>query len=208
MGIQQFMAAQLRRPAGWFGTLVMSRILNRVNGKIIDRTLALLGVQPEHNVLEIGFGGGSALARLVQVAGSGVIAGVDISPEMVNQAERRFPREIERGRLRVQVGDIAHLPFDAATLDRVFTVNTIYFWPDALQGLAEIYRVLKPDGLAAISIRSKEKMEQRGVTKYGFCLFSADDVARLMVQAGFREVRIDHRDRDKLYDQVIVVGTR
>jgi ubiquinone/menaquinone biosynthesis C-methylase UbiE len=202
------MAAQLRRPKGWFGTFVMGRFLNRVNGQIIDRTLALLDAKAAHSVLEIGFGGGSALARLAQEASSGVITGVDISPEMIRQAERRFRHEIETGRLRVQLGDVSHLPFAAGVFDRVFTVNTIYFWPDALQGLGEIYRVLKHDGLAAISIRSKEKMEEHAVTKYGFCLFSADDVARLMRQAGFREIRVDHRDQDKWYDQAIVVGLR
>jgi hypothetical protein len=51
-------------------------------------------------------------------------------------------------------------------------------------------------------------MEEHAVTKHGFCLFSADDVARLMRQAGFREICVDHRDQDKWYDQVIVVGLR
>jgi len=207
MGLQRFMAAQLRRPKGWFGAFVMSRFLNRVNGQIVDRTLTLLDTRAEHSILEIGFGG-SALSRLAKEAGSGVITGVDISPEMIRQAERRFRHEIETGRLRLQLGDVTHLPFAAGVFDRVFTINTIYFWPDALRCLGEIYRVLKPDGLAAISIRSKEKMQKRAVTKYDFCLFSADDVARLMGQAGFREIRVDHRDQDKWYDQVIVVGSR
>lgn len=202
------MAAQLRRPKGWFGAFVMSRFLNRVNGQIIDRTLTLLDVRAEHCILEIGFGGGSALSRLAKEAGSGVITGVDISPEMIRRAERRFRQEIETGRLRVQIGDVTHLPFSDGVFERVFTINTIYFWPDALQCLGEIYRVLKPSGLAAISIRSKEKMKEHAVTKYDFRLFSADDVTRLMGQAGFREIRVDHRDQDKWYDQVIVVGLR
>jgi ubiquinone/menaquinone biosynthesis C-methylase UbiE len=212
MGIQRFMAAQLRQPSGWFGTFVMSRMLNRVNRQIIDRTLTLLDARAEHSILEIGFGGGSALSRLAKAASSGVITGVitgvDVSPEMILHAERRFRREIQRGHLRVQLGDATHLPFASDSFDRVFTINTIYFWPDVLQGLGEIYRVLRQDGLAAIAVRSKEKMEKHAVTKYDFRLFSADDVAGLMRQTGFREIRIDHRDKDKWYDQVIVVGSR
>jgi hypothetical protein len=46
------------------------------------------------------------------------------------------------------------------------------------------------------------------VTKFGFRLFSGEDVAALMRQAGFAGVVIDHRDRDKLYDQVVVMGMR
>jgi len=208
MGIRRFMASQLRQPSGWFGASVMSRLLNRVNRQIVDRTLTLLDARAEHNILEIGFGGGSALSRLAKQANSGVITGVDVSPEMIRHAERRFRHQIQSGRLRVQLGDATHLPFASDSFDRVFTINTIYFWPDVLQGLGEIYRVLKQDGLAAIAVRSKEKMEKHAVTKYDFRLFSADDVAGLMRQAGFREIRIDHRDKDKWYDQVIVVGSR
>jgi ubiquinone/menaquinone biosynthesis C-methylase UbiE len=186
----------------------MSRLLNKGNGQIVDRTLTLLDASAEHCILEIGFGGGSAISRLVKKASGGVIAGVDISAEMVHRAERQFRREIQTGRLRVQVGDVSCLPFAAVVFDRVFTINTIYFWPDVLQGFGEIYRVLKQDGLVAISLRSKEKMEKHAVTKYDLRLFSADDVAGLMRQAGFREIRIDHRDKDKWYDQVIVVGLR
>lgn len=43
--------------------------------------------------------------------------------------------------IQVQLGDVSHLPFPETTFDRVFTINTIYFWPDALQGLTEIHRV-------------------------------------------------------------------
>lgn len=204
----RFMASQLRQPSGWFGSIVMSRLLNKVNTQIVDTTLALMDVKPEHRVLEIGFGGGSALSHLVDSAGSGAIAGVDISPEMVRRAESKFSSEIRSGRLQVQVGDISKLPFADALFDRVFTINTIYFWPNTLGGLRELYRVLRKDGRATISIRSKNKMEKQSVTNYGFRLFSADELAVLMAQSGFREIRVDHRDQDKWYDQVIVVGCR
>ena len=208
MGITEFMAAQLRQPNGWFGSLVMSRLLNRVNSQIVDATLAILDVRAEHHVLEVGFGGGSALSRLVTRTGTGLVEGVDVSTEMVKRAEHKFQREIEVGRLRVQLGDVVHLPFRNAIFDRIFTINTIYFWPDAEEGMGEVHRVLKQDGTAAVAIRSKEKMEQHAVSKHGFRLFSPDDVADLMCRTGFRNVRVEHRDRDKWYDQVIVVGSR
>jgi SAM-dependent methyltransferase len=90
----------------------------------------------------------------------------------------------------------------------VLTINTIYFWPDSPRGAAEIRRVLKAGGKAVIGIRSREKMEQHSVTKHNFRLFTGQEVAELMRQAGFVDVKIDHRDQDNWYDQVIVVGTR
>lgn len=204
----RFMASQLRQPSGWFGSLIMSRLLNKVNGRIVDTTLARIDAKPEHDILEIGFGGGSALSRLARGASSGVIVGIDISPEIVRLAGRKFGSEIRKGRLKVQVGNVGELPFDDGVFDRVFTVNTIYFWPDVPQGLGEIYRVLRPGGRAAISIRSKDKMEKQSVSKHGFRLFSAEELAAVMREAGFREIRIDHQDQDKWYDQVVVVGAR
>lgn len=202
------MAAQFRKPSGWFGSLFFGRFMNRVNRKIIDSTIALLELSPQHHVLEIGFGGGVSLSSVAETVSRGMVTGIDVSPEMVRQAERRFQRQIAEGRIQVQLGNVSQLPFPEATFDRVFTVNTIYFWPDARQGIAEIHRVLKNGGRAAISIRSGDKMKKYAVTKYDFRLFSPDEVADLMRQAGFRDIRVDHRDREHWYDQVVVLGTR
>ncbi len=208
MPFTRFMAAQLRQPSGWFGSLLLSRVMNRVNLPLIDSTLALLELNPEHHVLEIGFGGGSALARLAQTQRSGRITGVDVSPDMVRKAERRFRREIAQGRVHVELGDVSYLPFTDAAFDRVFTINTIYFWSDALSGLREIRRVLKDGCLAAVSLRSKDKMQRVAVTRYNFRLFSPQEVADLMKQAAYRDIRVDHSDQSKLYDEVIVIGSR
>jgi len=208
MGLKQFFASQLRKPSGWFGSLLLSRLMNLSNRQLISSTLAALELNPQHHVLEIGFGGGLALSRLCGLLTSGVAWGVDYSPEMVRRAERKFHREIAAGRIRVQLGEVSRLPFPDIAFDRVFTINTIYFWPDALQGLSEIRRVLKNDCLAAVSLRSREKMQRVAFTKHGFHLFEPQEVADLMRQAGFSNVRVDWRDRDKLYDDVIVVATR
>ncbi|HXM95725.1 MAG TPA: class I SAM-dependent methyltransferase [Candidatus Dormibacteraeota bacterium] len=208
MSVKRFMASQLRKPHGWFGSLVLSRVMNRVNQQIIDSTVALLELSPQHHVLEIGFGGGSGLRQLLERLPQGEVSGIDFSIDMVQQAKGRFRREIAGGRLRVQIGDVSRLPFPDGVFDRVFTINTIYFWRDALQGLGEIRRVLKAGGLTAVSHRSKEKMEKYAVTKYDFRLFPPHEVADLMRQAGFGDVHVDHQDRDKWTDQVIVVGKR
>jgi cyclopropane fatty-acyl-phospholipid synthase-like methyltransferase len=77
MSLQQFIAAQFRQPTGWFGSLGMTRLMNRVNRKIADRTIDLLELDPAHHVLEIGFGGGVALSLLTPRLTAGGISGVD-----------------------------------------------------------------------------------------------------------------------------------
>jgi ubiquinone/menaquinone biosynthesis C-methylase UbiE len=132
---------------------------------------------------------------------------VDFSADMVRRAERRFRKEIAAGRMEVQLGDVSQLPYPDESFDRGLTVNTIYFWPDALKGLGEIRRVLKPQGRVAVAIRSKEKMSKYQFTTHGFRLFSTDELAGLMQMAGFRALRVEHRDQERTYDQVIVVGS-
>lgn len=208
MQIKRFMASQWRQPHGWFGSFVVCRILNFANRKIINTTLALLEASPGHHVLEIGFGGGSALAILAEELQNGRVAGVELSSELVQKAQNRFRKEIAQGRMQVHQGDVARLPFPDSSFDRVLTINTIYFWADALHALREIRRVLKDGGLAAISLRSKEKMQNYEVTNYNFHLFQPQDVADLTCEAGFRDVRIDYRDQDRWADQAVVLGIR
>jgi len=124
MNVKKFMAAQLRMPSGWFGSLVVSRMMNSVNRAIIDSTVEFLNVAPHHHVLEIGFGGGSALARIAYMVTKGSVTGLDLSPDLVRKADKKFQREIAAGRVRLQLGNISHLPFPDATFDRVFTINT------------------------------------------------------------------------------------
>jgi arsenite methyltransferase len=206
MAFKRFMAAQMRKPSGWFGSVFLRPLLNRMNIAIVESTLTRSELEPHHSVLEIGFGGGAALALVAKRLTTGVVTGVDFSPEMVRGAERHFRHQIASGRVRVQLGDIAALPFAAATFDRVFTINTIYFWPNTLQGLGEIRRVLKPGGLAVIALRSRENMERVAFTQHGFRLFSPQEVPALMEQAGFISVKVSHERQRTRFDEVLVSG--
>jgi ubiquinone/menaquinone biosynthesis C-methylase UbiE len=204
--LKHFMAAQMRKPSGWFGSIFFRRLLNRMNIAIVESTLSRLELEPHHLVLEIGFGGGAALSLVSKRLTTGVVTGVDFSQEMVREAERHLRHEIANGRVRVQLGDIAALPFASATIDRVFTINTIYFWPDTLQGFGEIRRVVKPGGLAVIALRSRENMERVSFTQYGFRLFSPQEVLSVMQHAGFTDVKLTHERQGTRVDEVLVSG--
>jgi ubiquinone/menaquinone biosynthesis C-methylase UbiE len=46
------------------------------------------------------------------------------------------------------VGDVAALPFGEASFDVVVSTLSAHNWPDPAAGLAELYRVLRPGGVA------------------------------------------------------------
>jgi ubiquinone/menaquinone biosynthesis C-methylase UbiE len=68
------------------------------------------------------------------------MVGLDISWNMLRKAKARNPR--------VVLGDSHHLPFGTANFDAVFCRGLLHHLDDPLQGIIEMYRVLKPGGEA------------------------------------------------------------
>ncbi len=207
MGLAEFLAAQLRKPSGWFGRLVMVRFFNTANVHINQLTIERLNIQPTDRVLDIGFGGGFTLPRMAALAHAGKVYGLDVSETMVRQAERQFPRLIEQGKLEVRLGNLARLPYRDGAFDKVCTVNTLYFWPNPVQNLTEIRRVIKHGGRLVVAFRSREKMERMETFLHGFTLYAPAQVSGLLEQAGFEQVRIERHDQDKRLDTVLAIGS-
>lgn len=54
---------------------------------------------------------------------------------------------LANGKLTLHLGDVAAMPLEDNTVDKVFHSNCYYFWPDLRKGSAEIHRVMKPGKL-------------------------------------------------------------
>ena len=63
----KFFAAQVRKPSGLIGRFVAPRFFNRANAQIHAYAFEHLDVQPGETVLDVGFGGGLALAAAIGV---------------------------------------------------------------------------------------------------------------------------------------------
>ena len=64
MSFSSYIAAQLRKPSGRFGKVVMARLLNRLNAPSNELVIDSLRLQTDDRVLEVGFGGGDMLEPL------------------------------------------------------------------------------------------------------------------------------------------------
>src|SRR5687768_4120467 len=125
---------QLGRPHGVLAPVIAAG-LNGVNRRINRAAVEALAIAPAERVLDVGFGGGVGLALVLRTS-AGRVMGIDISSEMVERARVRLAGAVAAGRLELMQAGVDAIPAGAGDFDAVYTVNTIYFWPDVAAGLA------------------------------------------------------------------------
>ena len=177
-------AAQLRQPKGESAVQVGEK-MNEGNLHINLNTIEALKLTTGDNILEIGMGNGFFVKDILSVDNTIKYTGCDFSEIMVNEACKHNRRFINGGRARFHVAGADKLPFYNETFDKVFSVNTIYFWDDQQIVLSEIRRVLKPKGQITISIRPKLVMERYPFSKYGFTMFTKKGLIDLLSENNF-----------------------
>jgi ubiquinone/menaquinone biosynthesis C-methylase UbiE len=130
------------------GAVLAGRGRRRLRALIADD----LQLQPGDHVLDVGCGPGR-LARVFaeRVAPTGSVAGVDPSPEMINRATaqaRKYGVAVS-----FQVAYAQQLPFGESTFDAVACTLALHHVADDDQqtAVAEMYRVLRPDGRLLIA---------------------------------------------------------
>lgn len=169
---------QLSRPYGAKG-LEVAEMMNASNAGMIAATISTLDLASGQHVLELGHGNCSHLALLLEQAPDLRYTGLEISELMHAEAIRLNAGEHAAGRACFERYDGAAIPFEDARFDRMFAVNCIYFWPDPRALLNEIFRVLRPGGLAAITYAHKSFMLGLPFVKDRFSLY--DDAGFLAV---------------------------
>lgn len=183
--------SQFACPQGKLGWLA-GQLMALKNAGMNRFAVEILDVQPEDQILEIGFGHGHTIQKIAERAHQGVVAGVDISSVMVRQAAKRNRERIMAGRVEVSQGSVANLPYEFARFDKVLAVNNFQFWPNAEFNLVEIQRVLRQDGLLVLCLRMKEPNKSFQFAP-GFSEEELEEIAGLVRWVGFRDVRTNRR---------------
>jgi len=116
-----------------------------------DKTAIRHGIQEGMRVLEIGPGNGTyTIAAAKRVGPSGEVMAIDIEPKMIARIQKRIKTEgIEN--VQARVADVYDLPFEDASFDLGYMIAVINEIPDIPSALAELGRVLKPDGSLVFS---------------------------------------------------------
>lgn len=189
----EFIARQSRCPSGLLGRFI-GRVMGVETAEANTELLALLDLRPTDHVLEVGFGHGRTIERAAKLVPQGLVAGVDLSSEMVHMATHRNREGIREHRIELQLGDSAQFPYPDCRFDKVGSLHTLYFWPDPQAHLREIYRVLKKGGRVVLgfSPRDDEKATANfPASVYRF--YTSDEVRTALERVGFQNIDMIQR---------------
>lgn len=185
MNFIDFFSKQAEKPTGLFGKLIMSRIFEKGNAELNTFMKELLSPEETDHLLEIGFGPGKMIKDLAAITKKGKIVGVDFSDAMVSIAQKRNQKHIANGRVKIHHGSFEDLSYNDNVFDKVYTVNTIYFWPDPAKTVRKIKRLLKPGGKLVIAFGDKAQLEKKSLNKEIFRCYSNEEVKDLLENSGF-----------------------
>lgn len=184
----EYIGSQFGNPRGFIGKCCCV-IMNIINNAMYRKIVSSVRLSDKSRILDIGYGNGYLIKKIYRKYHP-VIYGIDISEDMKKTAEKRNQEALSAKRLYLCVGDCCNMRYKDCVFDAVTSVNTIYFWRDTLQGLKEIHRTLKPDGVFYNVVYTKEWLQKLSYTKKGFSFFERDDFMRLAKEAGFSKADI------------------
>lgn len=123
---------------------------NPVRQRAIPRLLDRVGIWPGERVLELGPGPGAFTVEAARRAGPwGRLIAVDIQPRMIAQVEARV-RRAGLTNVETHVASAHSLPLPDASVDRAFLITVLQEIPDPDRALAELHRVLVPNGVLSV----------------------------------------------------------
>jgi SAM-dependent methyltransferase len=156
---------------------------------IVLPMLAMMNVQQNEAILDVGCGTGWLCRLLAQGVPQGRVVGLDVSDEMIRRAQAL---SADMSNLTFTIGGTDPMPCQDHLFTRAVSVESAYYWPEPRRGIAEMFRVLRPGGSAWILInyyRDNPYCHQWGaVYAIPAHLLAAEEWAGFFRDAGFTGV--------------------
>ena len=187
-----YIAGQVKKPTRFVGRL-FAWLMNGSHSALTDWALTHLRVDRYAKVLDVGCGGGRTIEKLAAMATS--VYGIDYAAGSVTASCAHNKQLIEEGRVHVERASVSRLPFTDDFFDLVTAVETQYYWPDLLNDMREIRRVLRPGGdlmVVAESYKGGRHDWLLGTVMklIGSHRMSVEDHRALFTAAGYTEIEL------------------
>ncbi|MDH5423429.1 MAG: arsenite methyltransferase [Gammaproteobacteria bacterium] len=175
---------------------------------------AIASIQPHETVLDLGSGGGfDCFLAAQELAGTGKVIGVDMTPVMLSKA-RLNAEKSGFANVEFRLGEIEYLPVADESVDVIISNCVINLSPNKAQVFNDAFRVLKAGGRLAISdvVASAplpDEIKNDKVLLSG-CMAGASEIEELkkmMADSGFINIVITPKDESRSFIKDWAPGT-
>ena len=189
----KILAHNLANPQGEKG-IEIGEMMNASNIGMTLESIKALVIEDDEHILEIGHGNAAHVKSIISLAHNIRYTGIDISETMYYEARRLNEAFEDQADFVLYEGSI--LPFKDQTFNKIFTVNTVYFWENPVAFLNEIYRVLKDAGTFVLTFAQKDFMEKLPFTAYDFKLYNNSEMEELISQSHFKRMKTSEKEEE------------
>ncbi|MDM1553331.1 MULTISPECIES: class I SAM-dependent methyltransferase [Chryseobacterium] len=189
----KILAQHLAHPQGEKGVEI-GEMMNATNISMTLESIRALLIEDDEHILEIGHGNAGHLKNILSLAKGLKYTGIDISETMYQEAKRLNQEFKNQADFILYEG--TKLPFEDKTFDKIFTVNTVYFWENPLDFLNEIGRVLKDNGTFVLTFGQRDFMEKLPFTAYDFNLYNNKEMEELVSKSHFKRMKTSEKEEE------------
>ena len=182
-----------RKPVGELGHQILDR-MNKSHETMAQWGVSHFDIKEDDLILDIGCGGGKNLERFAEQITTGKVVGLDYSEVSVEKSIELNRKAIDEGKVEVIQVSVSEMPFEDNTFNIITGFETIYFWPDFINDLKEVNRVLKKDGFvffcneAVYREGEMEKYEDL-VELLDMKIYSEDVLKESLEKTGFKDFK-------------------
>jgi SAM-dependent methyltransferase len=188
----QSIASQLKKPEGEKG-IEMANMMHETNINMTLSSIRNLDISQDDVILEIGHGNAAHLEYLMQQSSNVKYYGLEMSELMFKEARQINRNYVSQKQAFFLLYDGNTIPFPDAHFNKVFTVNTLYFWQEPLKFLLEIYRVLGNKGIFSLTFAQESFMKKLPFTEFEFELYDTEKVEKLIRQTPFKIIKAENQ---------------
>lgn len=181
----QAIASQLKHPTGEKG-IEMGNMMNETNINMTRHSIRNLQIEAGNKILELGHGNAGHVEFIFEQAENIKYYGLEMSELMFQEARQTNRNYVSQKQAFFSIYDGDTIPFEDNSFNKVFTVNTIYFWQEPEKLLSEIYRILQSKGILCITFAEESFMKQLPFTQFEFELYSTDKAEKLIGKSSFK----------------------
>ncbi|MPS66116.1 MAG: class I SAM-dependent methyltransferase [Chryseobacterium sp.] len=189
----KILAQHLANPQGEKG-IEIGEMMNATNIGMTLESIKTLLIEDAETILEIGHGNAAHVKSILNKARNIKYTGIDISETMHYEAKRL--NEEYKSQADFVLYEGKKLPFEDRSFDKIFTVNTVYFWEQPVEYLNEIYRVLKDNGTFVLTFGQRDFMEKLSFTQFNFTLYNTDEMEETVSKSHFKRMKISEKEEE------------